>query len=166
MTTIITSLFLGLLILACGEEGTEPTEPPGTQIGTEDAVPTEDTGFDSTVDSDMDAQTPNDTIEGRWLWSSGTGQPANTMYEYTNGTRHTYYCDDIECDDAYWISLTTEDSIPGTNDYTLIDDVLTVDLHFGNYLVSPITFDCAGDRVNIEDPGYYLVRVNADLEDC
>ena len=150
-------LLINIVLFACFE---------GTQDSSAGDTSSEDTASDSTSDSDTDDPTLNDTIEGRWLWSSGTGQPANTMYEYTNGTRHTYYCDDIECDDAYWISLTTEDSIPGTHDYTLIDEVLTVDLHFGNYLVSPITFDCAGDRVNIEDPGYYLVRVNADLEDC
>ena len=36
------------------------------------------------------------------------------------------------------------------------NDTLTVDLHFGNELVTPLTFECDGDKVNFITPGYSL----------
>ena len=47
-------------------------------------------------------------------------------------------------------------AIPGTNHYTLENDTLIVDLHFGNELVTPLTFECDGDKVNFITPGYSL----------
>ena len=47
-------------------------------------------------------------------------------------------------------------AIPGTNHYTLENDTLTVDLHFGNELVTPLIFECDGDKVNFITPGYSL----------
>ena len=47
-------------------------------------------------------------------------------------------------------------AIPGTNPYTIENDTLTVDLHFGNELVTPLTFKCDGDKVNFIIPGYSL----------
>ena len=39
---------------------------------------------------------------------------------------------------------------------TLENDTLTVDLHFGNELVTLLTFECDGDKVNFITPGYSL----------
>jgi len=47
-------------------------------------------------------------------------------------------------------------AIPGTNPYALENDTLTVDLHFKNELVTPLTFECDGDKVNFITPGYSL----------
>ena len=47
-------------------------------------------------------------------------------------------------------------ALPGTNPYTFENDTLTVDLHFGNELVTPLTFECDGSKVNSITPGYSL----------
>jgi len=47
-------------------------------------------------------------------------------------------------------------AILGTNPFTLENDTLTVDLHFGNELVTPLTFECGLDKVNFITPGYRL----------
>jgi len=39
--------------------------------------------------------------------------------------------------------------LPTTNPYTFENNTLTVDLHFGNELVAPVTFECNGDKVNL-----------------
>ena len=43
----------------------------------------------------------------------------------------------------------------GCNSATLENDILTVDLHFGNELVTPLTFEC-DDKVNFITPGNSL----------
>ena len=49
---------------------------------------------------------PNYSIEGKWLWSPTENRSdANTMYEFVNGIRYTYYCITCPADDAYWNSL-------------------------------------------------------------
>ena len=112
-----------------------------------------------------DCECLEETIEGRWLWSPGpTIEGANTMYEYSNGVRYTYYCGTAECDEAYWNSLEISDAIPGTENYTFEDGVLTVDLNFGNELVTPLTFECDGNQVNFVTPGYSLYRIGSDCD--
>ena len=44
----------------------------------------------------------------------------------------------------------------GRNPATLENDILTVDLNFGNELVTPLTFECDGDKVNFITAGYSL----------
>ena len=112
-----------------------------------------------------DCECLEETIEGRWLWSPGpTIEGANTMYEYSNGVRYTYYCGTAECDEAYWNSLEISDAIPGTENYTFEDGVLTVDLNFGNELVTPLTFECDGNQVNFVTPGSSLYRIGSDCD--
>ena len=36
------------------------------------------------------------TIEGRWIIPVYEGDPGNTMYEFFDGLRYTYYCPDGE----------------------------------------------------------------------
>ena len=33
-----------------------------------------------------------DSIEGRWITPLYEGDPGNTMYEFLDGLRYTYYC--------------------------------------------------------------------------
>ena len=49
------------------------------------------------------------TIEGRWLWNyGGYALTSSTMYEYLDGLRYTYYCNENNgCDSTYWNSLDT-----------------------------------------------------------
>ena len=102
------------------------------------------------------------TIEGRWLWSPGFEAPANTMYEFLNGTRYTYYCDTTECDESYWNTLELSDAIPGTETYTYEDNVLTIDLNFGNEFSTTISFECNGGKVNFQSSSSSLYRIGVD----
>ena len=59
-------------------------------------------------------------IEGRWILPMFEGDPGNTMYEFLDGLRYTYYCtDDNGCDSTYWNSLDTSDALPTINPYTI-----------------------------------------------
>lgn len=99
---------------------------------------------------------PNYTIEGRWLWSpSESREDVNTMYEFLNGTRYTYYCDTFisECDETYWDSLEISDAIPGTESYTFENNILTLD-----GVEQEVSFDC--EKVYFENWHYW--RLNSD----
>ena len=109
---------------------------------------------------------PYYTIEGKWLWSPSENRAdANTMYEFADGIRYTYYCNTFNCDSTYWNSLDPSDAIPGTNPYTFENDTLRVDLHFGNELVAPLIFECNGGKVYLDGPNpHHLYRLNSDCE--
>ena len=104
---------------------------------------------------------PNYTIEGKWL-IEGTIPAGNTMYLYEDGVRYTYYCVADDCN-ALYNSYEANDGnhLPGTLNYTVENDILTVDLNFGNELVTPITFECDGGEAIFETPGYSLFRLNS-----
>jgi len=102
------------------------------------------------------------TIEGKWL-IEGTVPAGNTMYLYEDGVRYTYYCVEGDCN-ALYNSYEANDGnhIPTTNPYTFENNVLTVDLHFGNELVTPVAFECDGGEAHFETPEYSLFRLNSD----
>ena len=108
-----------------------------------------------------DISLPAYTIEGKWVIDGGVPE-GNTMYLYEDGVRYTYYCVEGDCQSLY-DSFQAGDGnhIPGPNPYTFEDDVLTVDLHFGNELISPIRFECNGGEVYFETPGYSLFRLSS-----
>ena len=114
---------------------------------------------------DTDISLPNYTIEGRWLYDVGANMPS-TMYEFIDGTRYTYYAASNDFSVAFWESLTVSDAIPGTNNYTFENEMLSIDLNFGNNQVFPLIFECNGGRVNFQDPDYPerydWVRLGAD----
>lgn len=109
-----------------------------------------------------DIPLPAYTIEGKWVIDGGVPE-GNTMYLFEDGVRYTYYCVEGDCQSLY-DSFQAGDGnhIPGTNPYTFEDDVLTVDLHFGNELITPIRFECNGGEVYFETPGYSLFRLSSD----
>ena len=109
-----------------------------------------------------DIPLPAYTIEGKWVIDGGVPE-GNTMYLYEDGVRYTYYCVEGDCQSLY-DSFQAGDGnhIPGTNPYTFEDDVLTVDLHFSNELITPIRFECNGGEVYFETPGYSLFRLSSD----
>jgi hypothetical protein len=84
------------------------------------------------------------------------------MYLYEDGVRYTYYCVADDCT-ALYNSYEAADGnhLPLTNPYTFENDTLTVDLHFGNELITPITFECDGGEAIFETPGYSLFRLNS-----
>ena len=85
---------------------------------------------------------PNYSIEGKWVAEGGV-PVGNTMYLYEDGVRYTYYCVADDCN-ALYNSFEANDGnhLPGTLNYTVENDILTVDLNFGNELVTPIIFEC------------------------
>ena len=105
---------------------------------------------------------PDYSIEGKWL-IEGMIPEGNTMYLYKDGLRYTYYCVEGDCN-ALYNSYEANDGnhIPTTNPYTFENNVLTVDLHFGNELVSPVAFECDGGEAYFETPEYSLFRLNSE----
>ena len=116
-------------------------------------------------DNDDNIPLPAYTIDGKWIWSPSENRAdANTMYEFVDGIRYTYYCITCPGDDAYWNSLDTTDALPGTNPYTFENDTLRVDLHFGNELVTRVTFDCNGGKLLMDGEFSHLWRLNSDCQ--
>ena len=110
-------------------------------------------------------------IEGRWIIPVAENDPGNTMYEFLDGLRYTYYCSDENgCDSTYWNSLDTSDAIPNPHPYTFSNDTLTIDLFFGNTWQHPISFDCDGNVVTIGDTTVTWWsswwRVGYDISEC
>ena len=109
----------------------------------------------------------NYSIEGKWIWSSLTINDG--MFIYEDGIRYTYYWDGVtpvEQLQELFNSFEAGDGnhIPGTNNYTFENDILTVDLNFGNELVTPITFDCDGGIATFITPEYSLYKLNSDCD--
>ena len=107
---------------------------------------------------------PYYSIEGKWV-VEGSVPVGNTMYLYEDGLRYTYYCVEGDCN-ALYNSYEANDGnhIPGPLNYTYENNILTVDLNFGNELVTPITFECYGGEAIFETPGYSLFRLNSECE--
>ena len=60
----------------------------------------------SSDDNSEDIPLPAYTIEGKWVWSPSENRAdTNTMYEFVDGVRYTYYCIDCPGDNDYWNSL-------------------------------------------------------------
>ena len=118
----------------------------------------------SSDDSSEDTPLPTYTIEGKWL-IEGTVPAGNTMYLYEEGVRYTYYCVEGDCNTLY-NSYEANDGnhLPTTNPYTFEDNILTVDLHFGNELITPVTFECDGGEAYFEMPEYSLYRLNSNCQ--
>ena len=115
------------------------------------------------------------SIEGRWILPMFEGDPGNTMYEFLDGLRYTYYCtDDIDCDSTYWNSLDTSDALPAINPYTVDDSTLSINLHFGNTATYTMIFRCDGQVVDFfydEDDNWgglhsTMFRVGFDMNEC
>ncbi len=87
--------------------------------------------------------TSPETIEGKWVLEDYQ----NTMYIFQDGLRYTVYCVDPVCD---WENLGIDDAIPNPNPYTYIDDVLTIDLFFGNTWIEEMDFRCENNVVQYE----------------
>ena len=111
---------------------------------------------------DNDNPLPAYSMEGKWIWSpSESREHANTMYEFVDGVRYTYYCITCPGDDAYWNSLDTTDALPSSNPYTFENDTLRVDLHFGNELVTLVSFDCNGGKLLMDGEFSHLWRLSS-----
>lgn len=101
---------------------------------------------------------PSYDMEGKWMYENNS---LNTMYIFQDGVRYTYYCSGNNCDSLYQtFQVGDGNNIPGTNNYTYANDTLTIDLNFGNELVTPITFENNGNKANFIAQGYSLYKIN------
>ena len=116
---------------------------------------------------------PAYAMEGKWVFPAdipGIGEQgiSNTMYLFEDGIRYTYYCTSELSDDckSLYESFEAADGnhIPGTNNYTFENNILNVDLNFGNELVRPITFECDGGKAYFETPRYSLIRLGSSCD--
>ena len=120
-------------------------------------------------DDDTNLPAPYYSIEGKWIWSPSLDRAdANTMYLFEDGIRYTYYCTSEISDDCQSLfeSFQANDGnhIPGTNPYTFENDTLRVDLHFGNELVTLITFECDGGKLFMDGEFSHLWRLSSDCQ--
>ena len=115
-------------------------------------------------EKDQNLPAPYYSIEGKWV-VEGSVLEGNTMYLYEDGLRYTYYCVEGDCG-ALYNSYEANDGnhIPNPLNYTYENDILTVDLNFGNELVTPIIFECDGGEAIFETPGYSLFRLNSGCD--
>ena len=97
-------------------------------------------------------------IEGRWHPSGFE----NTMYEFLDGLRYTYYCaEDNGCDSTYWNSVDTSDALPTINPYTVDGNTISIDLFFGTIATYDLVFRCDGQVVDFYfDEDYQKLRLN------
>ena len=116
-------------------------------------------------EKDSEDPAPYYSIEGKWIWSPHLDRAdANTMYEFVDGIRYTYYCITCPGDDAYWNSLDRSDALPDTDPYTFENDTLRIDLDFGNELVALVTFECDGGKLFMDGQFSHLWRLSSDCE--
>jgi len=102
----------------------------------------------------------NHTIEGKWV---SPNNPLNTMYIFEQGIRYTFYCTEDDCDSQYQSFQAADGNhLPTTNPYTFENNILTVDLHFGNKLITPLKFECDGNKVIFEASSIDLIRLESD----
>ena len=106
------------------------------------------------------------TIEGKWLLENAGGSdlPPNTMFEFQNGLRYTYYCDTSDCDTTYWNNLNIDDAVPNPLTYAFEENILTID---GDMLFD-IQLNCDGNIINIQftNSAWQWWRIGADLNSC
>ena len=102
----------------------------------------------------------NHTIEGKWV---SPNSMLNTMYIFEQGIRYTFYCTEDDCDSQYQSFQAADGNhLPTTNPYTFENNILTVDLHFGNKLIAPLKFECDGNKVIFEASSIDLIRLESD----
>ena len=115
----------------------------------------------STNDDSIANPKLNYTIEGKWVYPNNA---LNTMYIFEEGIRYSYYCTGDDCDSQYESFQAADGNhLPTTNPYTFENNILIVDLHFGNELVAPLKFECDGNKVVFETTyPIHLIRFNSE----
>lgn len=113
-------------------------------------------------DESDDNPLPAYTIEGKWI-AQGTTPKRNTMYLYKDGLRYTYYCTRVDCDSLYNAYEANDGNhIPNPYAYTFENGILTVDINFGNLLITPVIFKCDGGEMYFEMNEQTFYRLNSD----
>ena len=118
---------------------------------------------DSNNEPDHVDPEPFYTVEGKWLWSPDPEDRtfANTMYEFLDGTRYTSYANCTSsnpCSNSDFNALEATDRIPGTENYTFNDFILTID-----GFTHTVSFRCDGGILVFENGGT-LWRLSSDCQ--
>ncbi len=82
------------------------------------------------------------------------------MHTFSDGKRFTYYGTD---------SVFSDEAIPGTEDYTITGDLLTIDFHFGNVSTFELKFSCDNNIVKFYKDGELnsvLYKKDSNYKDC
>ena len=82
------------------------------------------------------------------------------MYTFSNGERFTYYGTD---------NVFSDEAIPGTVDYIIAGNFLTMDFHFGNIYTFEIKVSCDNNIVEFYRDGELnttLYRRDSNYKDC
>lgn len=97
-------------------------------------------------------------LEGNeWLLK---GFEDRVMHTFSNGKQFTYYGTD---------SVFSENPIPGTFDYTITGNLLTIDYHFGNVKTYELKFSCNNNIVELSEngePGGFLYKRGSNYQIC
>ena len=82
------------------------------------------------------------------------------MHTFSKGERFTYYGTD---------NVFPNEAIPGTEDYTITGNLITIDYHFGNISVLEIKFSCNNNIVKFYSEGVLnttLYKRNSNYKGC
>ena len=89
-----------------------------------------------------------DIIEGRWHL---VGYEDNVMYQFEDNYRYSIYSED-----GTFGSIEDEGGTP--NPYTVVEDIITIDLFFGNIVNYQMNYICDGQVVEFEDTLYETIH--------
>ena len=97
------------------------------------------------------------TLEGKWVFPNNA---MNTMYIFKDGIRYTYYCVGEDCESKYESFQAADGNhLPTTHSYTFENNILKVDLNFGNELIALLLFECDGNKITLKSTNQYdLIR--------
>ncbi|MEN8702608.1 MAG: hypothetical protein ABF311_10530 [Polaribacter sp.] len=113
---------------------------------------------DNTTEAPLTIQNKIEILEtNQWLLK---GFEESVMHTFSNGERFTYYAVNNEF---------TEDAIPGTEDYIISGDLLTMDFHFGNVKTYELVFSCNNTIVEFYSAGILqstLYQRNSNYQSC
>jgi hypothetical protein len=103
-------------------------------------------------------------VDGKWI---PEGYP-NVLYILEDGKKYTYYCSGNQNCDSLYNTYEAADGnhIPGVNDFTFINDTISIDLNFGNYSISYVIFECDSNILNFSINNSIWVRLGTNLNDC
>ncbi len=140
-----------------GVDVSEPVEPPCNlqYDGDGDGIVTIVDVLGLLGEFGQSCEDPSYAVEGRWLWSpTDSVDDTNTMYEFLNGIRYTFYC--LACDESDWTSLDISEAIPNTDTYSFDGDTLTID-----DIPQVVTFECDGGLMLFSNGGQ-IWRLGSD----
>jgi hypothetical protein len=104
------------------------------------------------------------SVDGKWIPEGFS----NVLYILEDGKRYTYYCGGNQNCDSLYNTYEAADGnhIPGVDDFTLNNDTISIDLNFGNFLTSHLTFECDSNVLNFASNNTTWVRLGTNLNDC